>query len=367
MSTPLLELRNLSTVYPARRGMVNAVDSINLSLGGGDILGLVGESGCGKSTVLLSILRLIRKPGYISGGEIMFRGKNLRKIPQNQMRSLRGREIAMIFQDPLSTLNPVFQVGEQIREALQLHNIMNEGKRGYFWDSTHKREKARVLEVMEEVGISTPQSRYRSYPHEFSGGMMQRALIAIALACNPAVLLADEPTTALDVTIQAQILSLMKRINQDHGTAIILVTHDLGVAAEFCDSIAVMYAGRIVEKGSVDQVVEDPQHPYTKGLLQCRPRITPVRERIAPIPGNVPDLSDLPEGCAFGPRCADYRQVCSLGPVPMVDLAHKGVLSRCLIHTDYERNPLWTWGDRVDPAHPGSVTLLAQNGPEESL
>jgi oligopeptide/dipeptide ABC transporter ATP-binding protein len=347
MTTPLLELRNLSTVYPARRGLVNAVDSINLELNNGDILGLVGESGCGKSTVLLSILRLIRKPGYISGGEIIYKGQNLRKLPQSQMRSLRGREIAMIFQDPLSTLNPVFTVGEQIREALELHNIMDNGKRRFFRGNTYKREKARVLEVMEEVGISTPQSRYRSYPHEFSGGMQQRALIAIALACSPAVLLADEPTTALDVTIQAQILNLMKRINQDHETAIILVTHDLGVAAEFCDSIAVMYAGRIVEKGSVDQVVEDPQHPYTKGLLQCRPRITAARERIAPIPGNVPDLSDLPEGCAFSPRCPDYRQVCSQGPVPMME-ASSGVVSRCLKHTGYERNPSWAWSDRVE-------------------
>jgi oligopeptide/dipeptide ABC transporter ATP-binding protein len=365
MSTPLLELRNLSTVYPARRGMVNAVDTIDLSLDGGDILGLVGESGCGKSTVLLSILRLIRRPGYISGGEILFRGKDMRKLSPNEMRSLRGREIAMIFQDPLSTLNPVFQVGEQIREALELHNIMDNGKRRLFRGNTRKREKARVIEVMEEVGISTPQSRYRSYPHEFSGGMMQRALIAIALACNPAVLLADEPTTALDVTIQAQILNLMKRINQDHGTAIILVTHDLGVAAEFCDSIAVMYAGRIVEKGSVDQVVEDPRHPYTKGLLQCRPRITPVRERIAPIPGNVPDLSELPEGCAFSPRCPGYRQVCSQGPVPMVDLAHEGVMSRCLIHTNYERNPNWSWADRVEPAQAGGVELTSSGDLEE--
>jgi oligopeptide/dipeptide ABC transporter ATP-binding protein len=346
MSQPLLELRNLTTVYPARRGLVQAVDSINLSLNSGDILGLVGESGCGKSTVLLSILRLIRPPGFISGGEILFRGQDLGKLQPNKLRAIRGKEISMIFQDPLSTLNPVFPIGEQIREALELHNMMGQRQMGIFNRSIRNREKARVLEVMEEVGISSSLSRYRAYPHEFSGGMQQRALIAIALACNPALLLADEPTTALDVTIQAQILNLMKNINRDHGTAIILVTHDLGVAAEFCDSIAVMYAGRIVERGSVDEVVENPQHPYTQGLLNCRPRITPVKERIAPIPGNVPDLSELPAGCAFAPRCILARSTCAEGPVPMMEIA-PGVLSRCLRHTHFQRDPQWSWGQQI--------------------
>lgn len=354
MGEPLLELRDLTTVYPAHRGLVNAVDSIDLSLNEGDILGLVGESGCGKSTVLLSILRLISKPGYIAHGEVRYRGRNLRELPQSAMRDLRGKEIAMIFQDPLSTLNPVFPIGEQIREALELHNIMNGGQKpGLFKPSLRAREKARVLEVMEEVGISTPESRYRAYPHEFSGGMQQRALIAIALACSPALLLADEPTTALDVTIQAQILDLMRRINRDHGTAIILVTHDLGVAAEFCNSIAVMYAGRIVEKGSVDQVVEHPQHPYTQGLLDCRPRITPDRRPIAPIPGNVPDLAELPDGCTFTPRCPHASQACSDGPIPLMEVA-PGVFSRCLLHTGFRRDVSWSWGD--------SVTLSGKDG-----
>jgi oligopeptide/dipeptide ABC transporter ATP-binding protein len=347
MTQPLLELNNLTTVYPARRGLVSAVDSIHLSLNSGDIMGLVGESGCGKSTVLLSILRLIRPPGRVAGGEILFKGRDLSRFSPNEMRQVRGKEIAMIFQDPLSTLNPVFTVGEQIREALLLHNMMNGGRRRWLpGGDVRKREKQRVIEVMEEVGISTPHSRYRSYPHEFSGGMQQRALIAIALACNPALLLADEPTTALDVTIQAQILNLMKTINREHGTAIILVTHDLGVAAEFCDSIAVMYAGRIVEKGSVDQVVEDPQHPYTQGLLNCRPRITPVKERIAPIPGNVPDLANLPPGCTFAMRCPLAQLVCSEGPVAMFETA-PGSLSRCLRHTNFQRHPQWTWADRI--------------------
>jgi ABC-type dipeptide/oligopeptide/nickel transport system ATPase component len=284
---PLLKLSNLTTVYPTKRGLVRAVDSINLSVKQGQILGLVGESGCGKSTVLLSILRLIRRPGYIAQGEILFRGQNLRRLSPKIMRTIRGKEISMIFQDPLSTLNPAFPVGEQIRESLRLHQIMNGSRALWPLDMGQRaREKQRVLQVMAEVGIPSPMDRYAAYPHQFSGGMQQRALIAIALACGPALILADEPTTALDVTIQAQILDLMRRINQDRGTAIILVTHDLGVAAEFCDTIAVMYAGRIVEQGPVDEVVMHPQHPYTQGLLACRPRVSERDLRVQPIPGG---------------------------------------------------------------------------------
>jgi oligopeptide/dipeptide ABC transporter ATP-binding protein len=197
---------------------------------------------------------------------------------------------------------------------------------------------------MEEVGIPSPMDRYAAYPHQFSGGMQQRALIAIALVCGPALLLADEPTTALDVTIQAQILDLMRRINRERGTAIILVTHDLGVAAEFCDTIAVMYGGRFVELGTVDQVVENPQHPYTQGLLACRPRISRRDLRIQPIPGNVPDLVDLPAGCAFAPRCGHYRPVCDAGPIPMIETG-PGHMNRCLMHVGYQRRADWEWGD----------------------
>lgn len=344
----LLEIKNLTTEYPTQRGPVRAVNGVDLSVPAGGILGLVGESGCGKSTVLLSILRLIRSPGRISEGQILFRDQDLSKANPRQMRQIRGKEISMIFQDPLSTLNPVFPIGEQIREALLLHQLMGEGWGPSFLDfSRRKREKERVLEVMSEVGFSSAESRYRAYPHQFSGGMQQRALIAIALVCNPALILADEPTTALDVTIQAQILNLMQRINQDHGTAIILVTHDLGVAAEFCDSIAVMYAGRIVEKGNVDQVIETPQHPYTQGLLKCRPRITPVKKPIAPIPGNVPDLVDLPEGCAFADRCDNHQPICDQGPIPLMQVSATHT-SRCLRHVDFKRQEGWTWSDRVE-------------------
>jgi oligopeptide/dipeptide ABC transporter ATP-binding protein len=344
---PLLELSNLTTVYPTRRGLVRAVDGINLTVSQGQILGLVGESGCGKSTVLLSILRLIRRPGYIAQGEILFRGQDLRHLSPKIMRTIRGREISMIFQDPLSTLNPAFPIGEQIRESLRLHQVLN-GSRS-LWPlnmGQRTREKKRVLQVMSEVGIPSPMDRYAAYPHQFSGGMQQRALIAIALVCGPALILADEPTTALDVTIQAQILDLMHRINQDRGTAIILVTHDLGVAAEFCDTIAVMYAGRIVEQGPVDEVVSHPQHPYTQGLLACRPRVSERELRVQPIPGNVPDLVDLPPGCAFAPRCPDYKTVCGSGPIPLVEMA-PGYVSRCLLHVGYRREEGWGWRERI--------------------
>lgn len=308
-NTSLLELKNVTTVFPTKRGLVKAVDRVNLRLAPGEILGIVGESGCGKSTILRSILGLIDRPGRVDDGEIRFKGQNLRQLSSKAIRNIRGKEIAMIFQDPLSTLNPVFPVGEQIREAMRLHGLIK-GSPWPFDRTRRAQEKKQVLEVMAEVGIPAPEARYKAYPHEFSGGMQQRALIAIGLVCEPALLLADEPTTALDVTIQAQIVNLMLRINRSHQTSIILVTHNLGLAAEFCHNIAVMYAGRIVERGPVDQVVETPKHPYTQGLLACLPRLTDRNQTIDPIPGNVPDLADLPPGCAFAPRCPLVRDEC---------------------------------------------------------
>lgn len=345
---PLLEVRGLTTLFHTRRGIVRAVDGVDLTLYPGEILGVVGESGCGKSATLLSILRLIPPPGRIVDGAIRFKGQDLLSLSYGQMRRIRGRAIAMIFQDPLSTLNPVFPVGEQIREALRVHGLIAAPHLPWPLDrALRAAERWRVLEIMQEVGISAPTDRYRAYPHQLSGGLQQRALIAIALACEPQLLLADEPTTALDVTIQAQILELMRYINQQRRTAIILVTHDLGVAAEFCHRIAVMYAGRIVEMGSVDQVVENPQHPYTRGLLECVPQINAQRQRITPIPGEVPDLAKLPVGCAFAPRCEFARESCEQGPIPFVQVgsAH---LARCIRHTQYQRLPEWRWQDMVE-------------------
>jgi oligopeptide/dipeptide ABC transporter ATP-binding protein len=337
IADPLLELRNLTTIFPTRRGTVTAVSAVNLRVAPGEILGIVGESGCGKSTVLLSILGLIPRPGRIEQGEIYFQGRNMAQLSGRARRSLRGRAISMIFQDPQSTLNPVFPVGEQIREAMRLHGLIGNGRLPrLLGGSRAAREKERVLEVMAEVGIPAPEARYRNYPHEFSGGMQQRALIAIGLVCEPALILADEPTTALDVTIQAQIIDLMRRINRDHGTSIVLVTHNLALASEFCHSIAVMYAGRIVERGPVDQVVGDPQHPYTQGLLRCLPRISQRAQRIDPIPGEVPDLASLPAGCAFAPRCPQVQDECWQADLRLRAVT-PGHYARCIQYETGER------------------------------
>ncbi|MGI6142370.1 MAG: ABC transporter ATP-binding protein [bacterium] len=326
----MLKIKNLCTHFPTERGLVKAVNNVSLSLGSGEILGLVGESGCGKSMTLLSILRLVPYPGKIVAGRIIFNGSDILQKSPAEMRMLRGKEIAMIFQDPMTTLNPVFKVGEQIGESLRIHGIMGQkifqDKYGY---KKRLAEKKRVLELMEEVGIPSPDVRYQEYPHQFSGGMQQRALIAIALSCNPKLLLADEPTTALDVTIQAQILALLEQINREHGTSIILVTHDLGVAAEFCQRIAVMYAGSLVEEGPTDEVIERPYHPYSRGLLRSIPRITGEKKRIEPIPGNVPDLAGLADGCPFAPRCTLARNACRTEMIPLQQIsAHHQV--RCL-------------------------------------
>ncbi|MCL4860068.1 MAG: ABC transporter ATP-binding protein [Caldilineaceae bacterium] len=357
---PLLELKNLTTVFPLKRGNVIAANRINLRLAPGEILGIVGESGCGKSTVLLSILRLINRPGRIAEGEILFRGENLRKLPRHAMHAIRGREIAMIFQDPMSTLNPVFPVGEQIREALRLHGLVDARLPGLPWplDWAQRRlERQRVHDVMAEVGIPGVDARYWDYPHQFSGGMQQRVLIAIGLACKPAILLADEPTTALDVTIQAQIIELMRKINREHGTSIILVTHNLGLAAEFCHNLAVMYAGRIVERGPVDQVIEQPQHPYTQGLLACIPRITDKAQTIHPIPGDVPSLIDLPAGCAFAPRCPLVRDECWHSELRLRAVG-EGHFARCIL---YEQGERYTPEDELPPDQPAH-SVVSGNG-----
>jgi len=328
----MLQIRNLTSVFPTDRGMIKAVNEVDFYLKQGQIVGLVGESGCGKSATMLSILRLLPHPGKIIQGEILFEGEDLLKKPLSEMRKIRGRKISMIFQDPMTTLNPVFKVGEQIRESLVIHGFFRKegwGVFNFFQRKRKRKEIDKVISLMEVVGIPSADLRYHDYPHQFSGGMQQRALIAIALACNPRVILADEPTTALDVTIQAQILDLLRKINEEHGTGIILVTHDLGVAAEFCHEIAVMYAGRIVERSKTDDIIEDPKHPYTQGLLKSIPRIVKNKQKLYAIPGSVPDLLQMPPGCAFAPRCIYATKKCREKDVPLIEI-EEGRYVRCI-------------------------------------
>jgi oligopeptide/dipeptide ABC transporter ATP-binding protein len=289
---PLLEIRGLRTSFHTREGIVRAVDGIDFSVDRGEIMGLVGESGCGKSVTSLSIMRLIAQSGQIESGEILFDGQDLLKISPDAMRQIRGERISMIFQQPTSSLNPVWDVGTQIEEVLRIHR----GIKG-------KAAEARATDLLRMVGIPDPARRLKAYPHEMSGGMAQRIMIAMALACEPELLIADEPTTALDVTIQAQILDLMRNLRDETGTAIILITHDLGVVAEMCDRVAVMYAGEIVEQTDVVSLFREPLHPYTRGLIGSIPVVGDMREELAVIPGNVPNLIDLPAGCRFAPRC----------------------------------------------------------------
>jgi oligopeptide/dipeptide ABC transporter ATP-binding protein len=310
----LLQVKNLCTYFYSEKGIVKAVDGVSLNIEEGGIYGLVGESGCGKSMTLLSLLRLIPRTGKIVNGEIIYRGYDLLKKKKKEMTSFRGKEMSMIFQDAQATLNPVYRVGEQVRESLRVHRVIINDKK-YLSNNGNdvnftKKEREKVKELMEEVGISAPEERYFDYPHQFSGGMQQRIIIAIALSCSPSILLADEPTTALDVTIQAQILELISQINRDRNMAILLVTHDLAVTAEFCDHISVMYAGKIVEQGNTDDIIENPCHPYTRGLLNAIPKITKAKEPLKPIAGNVPSLLNLPEGCAFYDRCGHAKKSC---------------------------------------------------------
>jgi oligopeptide/dipeptide ABC transporter ATP-binding protein len=289
---PLLEIKGLRTSFHTRDGVVRAVDGIDFHVDRGEIMGLVGESGCGKSVTSLSIMRLVAKPGRIEAGQVLFDGQDLLTLSTDQMRHIRGDRISMVFQQPQSSLNPVWDVGHQIAEVLEIHRGMKRGA-----------ARNRALELLRMVGIPDPARRLDAFPHELSGGMAQRVMIAMALACEPELLIADEPTTALDVTIQAQILDLMRNLRDETGTAIILITHDLGVVAEMCDRVAVMYAGEIVEHTDVTTLFRRPKHPYTRGLIGSIPVVGQVQDELSVIPGNVPNLIDLPKGCRFAPRC----------------------------------------------------------------
>lgn len=312
MGEALLEVRNLRTHFYTDDGVVPAVDGVSFSLGVGETMGIVGESGCGKSVTSLSVMRLIpNPPGRIVEGDIVFQGENLLNKSEAQMRHVRGNDIAMIFQEPMTSLNPVFTAGDQIIEAIMIHQ--KAGKR---------EARSKAIDMLRLVGIPSPERRIDDYPHQMSGGMRQRVMIAMALSCNPKLLIADEPTTALDVTIQAQILSLMLKIRQDLGTAIMLITHDLGVIAETVEKVAVMYAGKIVESADVVSVFRAPLHPYTSGLLGSIPRLNEDCERLHVIEGVVPNPFNMPIGCRFCPRCAYAERICMEQEPQLVDVGN---------------------------------------------
>jgi peptide/nickel transport system ATP-binding protein len=305
---PLLEVENLSVEFGTKDRRLRVVDEVSFDLGVGETVGLVGESGSGKSVTALSILRLVPEPpGHLAGGRVLLDGVDLTALPAGRLPDIRGRDIAMIFQEPMSSLNPVMRIGDQIGEAILLHQRLDSAAR-----------RARVLDLLRLVGIPDPARRVDAYPHQFSGGMRQRVMIAMALACNPRLLIADEPTTALDVTIQAQVLALLRDLKAEFGTAILLITHDLGVVAESCQRVVVMYAGRVVESGPVREIFRQPSHPYTRALLQSIPRLDEQRRRLHQIPGNVPPPGPLRAGCAFHTRCAERLPRCATERPPSV-------------------------------------------------
>lgn len=331
MDELLISIKELTTQYITEDSIVHAVNGINLELKSGGSVGLVGESGAGKTTTAYSIMGLLPKPtGKITGGSILFQGKDLTKIPEEEMRKIRGNQISMIFQDPMTSLNPILTVGDQIAEVLEIHGTV-----------TKKEAMAKAGDMLEMVGI--PRERLHEYPHQFSGGMKQRVIIAIALACNPKLLIADEPTTALDVTIQAQVLRMIKELKAKLNTSLILISHNLGVVAQVCENVAIMYAGRIVEYGPLQQVFKYPLHPYTEGLLNSIPRIELDKTRLSPIRGMMPDPSVVPQGCVFRPRCPYAEDVCAVTAPHITEKSDRQVM--CLMHEGIIANKM-----RVDYA-----------------
>jgi peptide/nickel transport system ATP-binding protein len=316
----LLKVKGLKTYFFTDEGVVKAVDGVDFTLAPGEVLGIVGESGCGKSVTSMSLLRLISMPGEIVEGEILFNGDDLLDLSEDEMRSIRGNRISMIFQQPTTALNPVFTVGDQIREALMVHKGLNK-------DEAQKRGE----QLLTLVGISDARRRMDAYPHQLSGGMCQRVMIAMGLACNPELLIADEPTTALDVTIQAQILDLMRELREKINTAIILITHDLGVVAEMVDNVLVMYAGKVVEYAPVRELFADPKHPYTQGLIASIPVLGVVKDELDTIPGTVPSLLNLPPGCRFASRCPYRMERCDQEEPPLIKLEGNRLV-RCWLY-----------------------------------
>ena len=322
MSENLLQVKNLKTYFFTDGGVVKSVDDVSFNVKPGKTLGVVGESGCGKSITSLSIMQLVETPpGKIVDGQIIYNGENLLDKDKDEMRKIRGGEIAMIFQEPMTSLNPVFTVGQQIMEALMIHTDMDKTK-----------AKERAIEMLKLVRIPLAEKRFNEYPHQLSGGMRQRVMIAMALSCNPKLLICDEPTTALDVTIQAQILDLINELKEKLGTSIMMITHDLGVIAEVADDVMVMYAGKIVEYGTADQIFETPMHPYTHGLMNCIPKLNDDNEtRLHVIPGMVPSPDRMPKGCAFCPRCSEAKKICEEKMPELIEIDGQKV--RCFKYT----------------------------------
>lgn len=337
----ILDIKNLKTQFFTEAGVVRAVDGIDFSVRRGEVVGLVGESGCGKSVTSLSIMRLIGRPGKIVEGQIIFDHQDLLKLPESRMVDIRGNRVSMIFQQPQSSLNPVFRVGDQLSEVLQIHQDVGKNV-----------GEERAIELLAMVGVPDPESRAKAFPHELSGGMAQRVMIAMALACVPELLIADEPTTALDVTIQAQILDLMRNLQTKMDTAIILITHDLGVVAEMCDRVNVMYAGRIVEQAPVKELFKNPKHPYTDALIGSTPILGQADKPLTTIPGSVPNLIDLPSGCKFWPRCAariEHNLEICLIEEPQLKPIASGHTVRCWLYEDLpeQKQPSQTGDFRV--------------------
>ncbi len=321
IKNPLLQVKDLEVSFFTNAGEVKAVRKISYDLKFGEVIGIVGESGSGKSVSSYALMGIIPEPGKVIGGDIIFDGEKILEKTEGDLQKIRGKDVGMIFQDPMTSLNPVFTVGHQIEESLKRHTELNKTQR-----------TERIVELLKLVGINQPEKRVKQYPHELSGGMRQRIMIAMSLACNPKLLIADEPTTALDVTIQAQIIELLKELKEKINMSIIFITHDLGVVADICDKIAVMYAGTVVERGSVEEIFYKPQHPYTKGLLKSIPRVdSDEHERLIPIEGNPVDLIFPPAGCAFAPRCESCMKIC-LENVPPVYMENEGHESACWLH-----------------------------------
>ncbi|WP_289139119.1 ABC transporter ATP-binding protein [uncultured Brevibacillus sp.] len=319
--SPLLEVKQLQTHIKTAGGVVKAVNGVDLTVYAGETLGIVGESGCGKSVTSLSVMGLLPKPmAYVERGHILFDGRDITELPEKEMRKLRGNEISMIFQEPMTSLNPVFTIGQQLSEPLRQHTSLNK-----------KQIRTKIIEMLRSVGIPRAEQIIDEYPHQLSGGMRQRAMISLAMLCEPKLLIADEPTTALDVTIQAQILQLMREIKQEKKMSILLITHDLGVVAEMCDRVVVMYAGQVVENADVRTIFNSPKHPYTRGLLASMPNSNERKGELKSIPGSVPRPDELPQGCTFAPRCPQAVEKCWQERPPLLSLTHQ--FCRCWLYT----------------------------------